>query len=117
MLEPLGFDVHVAPVVTEFTGEIRFEDAVAPNHLQRRAPALRRELHTAIRHVLDEPRFREPLHHAAHGRRSDVKHFSDVAGCGEAALTGEVENRLQVVFDRPRERRGRLWRTNGSAHE
>ena len=94
MLEPLGFDVHVTPVVTKFAGEIGFEDAMAANHLQRGAATLRCELHAAIRHMLDEPRFRETLHHAAHGWRSDVEHFGDVAGGREAALTGEVENRL-----------------------
>src|SRR2546423_2593954 len=117
MLEPLSFDVHITPVVTKFAGEIGFEDAMAANHLQRGAAALRCELHAAIRHMLDEPRLRETLHHAAHGRRSDVEHFGDVAGSREAALTGEVENRLQIVFDRPRERRRRVWSTGGSAHE
>ena len=90
---------------------------MAANHLQCGAPALRCELHAAVRHVLDEPRLRETFHHPAHGWGSDVEHFGNVAGGGEAALTGEMENRFQIIFDRPREWRGRLGRTEGSAHE
>ncbi len=104
VLQPLGFDVHVTPVVAELAGEIRFEDPVTPDHLQRGATALWRELHAAIRHVLDEPGLGEPLHHAADRRRRDFEHFRDVARRRETALTGEMENGLQIVLDGPRER-------------
>ncbi len=103
MLQALRFDMDVAPVVAELAGEIRFEDAVATNHLERGATALRRKLHAAIWHVFDQSRFGKTFHHATHRRRSDVEHFGDVAGCGEPALTREVENRFEIVFHRPRE--------------
>src|SRR2546425_4549389 len=84
-LQPLGFDVHVTPVVTEFAREIRFEDAVPADHLECGAAALRGELHAAIGHVLDESRFGQPFHHATHGRTADVDHLRYVAGRRETA--------------------------------
>ena len=112
MLEALRFDMDVAPVVPEPAGEIRFEDAVATNHLECRATTLRGELDAAIRHVLDQSRFGQAFHHATDRRRSDSEHFGDIAGCGEPALTRQVENGLEIVFYGPRECRRRLRRTD-----
>src|SRR5438552_17252007 len=103
MLHPRGIDMQVTPVVPEFAREIRFENAMPADHLECGATALRGELHAAIVYVLDEPRFGQPLHHATHGWRGHVEHFRDVTRGRETALTGEVENGLQVVFDGPRE--------------
>ena len=114
VLQALCFDVHVAPVVAELARQIRFEDAVAADHLKCGATALRRQLHAAIRHMLDQSRLGETFHHAADGWRRDFEHFRDIAGCGETALTGEVENGLEVVFDGPRQRR--LWGSNRGVH-
>ena len=107
MLQLLGLDVDVAPVVAQLAREVRFENAVTTDHLQRRATSLRSELHPAIRDVLDEPGFGEPLHHAADRRRRDREHFRNVARRRETALAGEMKNRFEVVFDGPCQRR--LW--------
>jgi hypothetical protein len=104
VLEALGLGMHAAPVVTQVLHEVELEDAVAADHAQRRPAALRRELHAAIRHVLDQSRFREALHHAAHRRRRHGEQRRDVARGGEAALAREVIDALQIVLDRPRER-------------
>ncbi len=114
VLQSLGFDMHVPPVIAELAREIRFEDPMATDHLQRGAPPLRRQLHAAIRHMFDESRFGEPFHHAADGRRCDFEHLGDVAGRRETALIGEMKNRFEIVFDRPRQRG--LGRTNRGVH-
>src|SRR2546426_12296846 len=94
------------PYTTLFRSrEIELEDPMPADHAERRAPPLRGELHAAVWHVLDQPRFGEPLHHAAHRGRSDLEHRGDVAGRGEAALAREMVDRLEVVLDRPRQRR------------
>jgi hypothetical protein len=113
MLEALGFDVHVTPVKAELAREIRLENAMAANHLECRATALWSELHAAIRDMLDQPGLGEALHHAAHRRRRDFEHFGDIARCGETALTREMKNGLQIVFNRSRERRLGLGRSDG----
>jgi len=53
---------------------------VTPDHLQRGATALWRELHASIRHVLDQSRLGQSFHHAADRGRRDFEHFGDVAG-------------------------------------
>src|SRR5256886_10275759 len=91
-----------SPVVAQVLREIELEDPMPADHAEGRAPPLRGELHAAVWHVLDQPRFGEPLHHAAHRGRSDLEHRGDVAGRGEAALAREMVDRLEVVLDRPR---------------
>ena len=53
MLEPFRLVVHAIPVVAKLFNEIDFQDAMAPNHLQRGMPSLSGELHPAIGDVLD----------------------------------------------------------------
>src|SRR2546426_8960091 len=61
------------PYTTLFRSrEIELEDPMPADHPERSAPPLRGELHAAVWHVLDQPRFGEPLHHAAHRGRSDL---------------------------------------------
>src|SRR2546422_10237992 len=63
VLELFRLGVHPAPVVAEVLREVQLEDAMTPDHLEGGAPPLGRQLHAAIRHVLDQPRLRESLHH------------------------------------------------------
>ena len=66
VLEALGFVVHAIPGIPEDAGEIRLEDAMTANGAQRRLPPAWRELHAAIRHVIEVALRGQPTHHAGY---------------------------------------------------
>src|SRR2546426_9146880 len=90
------------PYTTLFRSrEIELEDPMPADHAERRAPPLRGELHAAVWHVLDQPRFGEPLHHAAHRGRRSEEHTSELQSpCNlvcRLLLEKKKKNKLQHI--------------------
>ena len=109
VLEHLGLLVHPIPGHPERLDQIQLEQAVMAHHLERHAPAVLGQRHTAVGLVLDQAELAEALDHPGRRRGGDAEALGERVGAhrfGVAPLQGV--DRLGVVLDRLRRRHG-LW--------
>src|SRR5262249_10836777 len=106
-LETFRFVVHAVPRVAERAREIRFDDAMTPNGAQRCASSGLREPNAAIPLMRDQPLLGEAADHAAHGRGREAQLRGDLVRAGDARRALQLEDALEVILDRRRDRRCR----------
>ena len=98
VLEALGLFVHILPAESKVLYQVRFNDPVAPQDLQRLAAPGAREPNAAVRFVFQEPVLGKPADHAAHRRRLHVQHPGELAGSGGLTALVEGIDSLEIVF-------------------
>ena len=101
MLERLRLLVHAIPRHAELLDEIELEQPVVAQHLERDLLAVVRELHAAVRDVLDQALVGELLDHPGGRRGRDLQAIREVVGRDRLARAVlQRVDRLRVVLDR-----------------
>lgn len=104
VFELLGFVVHLVPAHPHDIDEKQLDETVPPYDERGEPLAGRRQLHSRIRLVDNEPRLRQRLHHRRRRprcdphRRGELTHRHEIIGIGQRKLL--LVNHFQVIFDR-----------------